>query len=355
MAGNGTTLVRPKSFVQNPLKIAAGSPLAIQGIFIEILRERFQEGSGLDIVWRPDITESDIIIEAAFNAETESRSTVPAVYIDRLQTVPSRNIVGDRVGVHLPQHLEGFGALNTVAMNVDVVSNDEGESAVLADLIQFTLLASQDVIQREFGFYDFSHPSMGRTEPFEREQTKWNTSIQFTVQFWVRWSQVPIAPLLQQIAARVSYAGEDPGGHFIDTTINSLKRGEVLDISTLKDGVVPPSRVSIVGPAGPSGPPGPAGPAGLAGAPGVTLDLRIDQPLNGVINGVNTVYTSTQKFQHTAQRKEIFYINGVRMKQGVGNDYVVTESTPFAGYDTLTVTYAPLVGDALTLDFYPTA
>ena len=350
MAGNGTSLVRPKGFVQNPLKIAAGSPLAIQGIFIEILRERFQEGAGLDLVWRPDITESDIVIEAAFNAETESRSQVPAVYIDRLQTVPSRNLIGDRVGVSLPPHLEGFGALNTVAMNIDVVSNDEGESAVLADLIQFTLLASQDVIQREFGFYDFSHPSMGRTEPFEREQTKWNTSIQFTVQFWVRWTQVPIAPLLQQIATRVSYAGEDPGGHFVDTTINSLKRGEVLDITTVKDGIIPASRVSIVGPAGPAGA---AGPPGAPGAPGVSLDLRIDQPLTGLINGVNLVFTTSIPFIHTLQRKELFYINGVRMNDGVGNDYVVSESVPLAGYDTLTLAYAPLVGDTLTLDFYP--
>lgn len=351
MAGNGHKLVRPRAFVQNPLKIAAGSPLAIQGIFIEILRERFREDAGLGIVWRPDITETDIVIEAAFNEETESRNTVPGIYIDRLQTVPSKTIVGDRVGVRLPDHLEGFGALTTVVVSIDVVSNDEGESAVLADLVQFTLLTAQDVIQREFGFYDFSHPSLSRTSPYDRDQTKWNTQVQFSVQFWIRWSQVPIAPLLQQIATRIISSGRDASGHFVDTTINSLKRGELLDTSTLPSAEIPPSRISIVGPQGPQGPQGEVGPAG---PPGPTLALLVDQPLIGAINGVNTVFKTVQTFLHTSERKEMFYINGVRQKAGSGNDYTVSETVPLGGYDTLTLAYAPISGDRLIIDFYPT-
>jgi hypothetical protein len=222
------------------------------------------------MVWREDITETDIVIEAGFNEETESRSQTPAIYVNRLQTVPARVILGDRVGLSLPDHCEGFGAIATVAIMLDCVSNDDGESAVIGDLIQFMILASQDVIQREFGFYDMTHPSLGQTQPYERDQSKWNTAVTFQVQFWIRWSQVPISPLLQQIAMRVTAGGLDVNGHFVDITRNSFKRGELLDIGDDTPPIqLPPSRVSIVGPAGPAGPPGSPGAAGIDGV----LDL----------------------------------------------------------------------------------
>lgn len=353
MAGHENSLVRPKQFVQDPLKIAAGSPLAIQGVFLEIIRERFRADSGIGLIWTPDLTETSLLIETGFNAELESRNKVPAVYVNRLQTVPGKVMIGDRVGVRLPDHLEGFGALNTVGIFIECVSNDEGESAVLGDIVQYMLLASQDIIQREFGFYDISHPSLGQTTPYYRDQAKWVTSIQFQVQFWIRWTQVPIAPLLQQIAQRITNKGLDANGHFIDVAVNSIKRGEVLDTSALPAGAeIPPSRVSVVGPPGPAGPAGPPGPAGPAG---IAAEYYIDQALAGAQDGVNTVFTTSSKFVHNAQKREALYINGVRQKQGAGNDYIISESVPLAGYDTLTLAFAPISTDVLTIDYYEDA
>jgi hypothetical protein len=345
------TLVRPKQFVQDPLKIAAGSPLAIQGVFLEILRERFREDSGLGIVWRPDITQTDLLIETGFNEELESRNKVPAIYVNRLQTVPGKMIVGDRVGVHLPDHKEAFGALNTVVISIECVSNDEGESAILGDIVQYMLLASQDIIQSEFGFNDMSHPSLGQTAPYERDQTKWATTIDFQVQFWIRWSQVPIAPLLQQIAQRISHKGVDAGGHFVDIAINSLKRGEVLDPSTITPGTEPPpSRVSIVGPQGPQGPQGIPGPAG---PPGQTVYLKTETTtLTGTINGVNSTFVSPVPFIHNLQIKERVYLNGIRLREGAGNDYTVAQSVPLGGYDTIVFAVAPRPGDLVELEYY---
>lgn len=350
MAGHENSLVRPKQFVQDPLKIAAGSPLAIQGVFLEIIRERFKADSGIGFVWDPDLTTTSLIIETSYNEEVEARNRVPAVYVTRLQTVPGKMMVGDRVGVRLPDHLEAFGALNTVALSIECVSNDEGESAVLGDIVQYMLLASQDIIQREFGFYDISHPSLGQTIPYSRDQTKWSTTTEFQVQFWIRWSQVPIAPLLQQISQRITQRGVDATGHFIDVTLNSFKRGEVFDPSTLPPGApTPPSRVSIVGPPGQKGDKGDPGPAGPAGN---TVRLLTYQTLIGLINGANTVFKTLIPFLHTTPEKEMFYVNGLRQQGGVGNDYTVSESTPLAGYDTITMAYAPRPGDVLTIDFY---
>lgn len=213
--------VRPKQ-EQDPLRIAAGSPLAIQGIFLEILRERFKADANLSWVWNEDPTRSSILIESSYADELEARNAVPAIYVTRLQSQPQKVDVGDRTGVHLPDHLEGFGALMNVAMQLECVSNDEGESAIVGDVVQFTLLASEDVIRKTFDFYELTHPVLGRTSPFERDQTKWVTPIDFTVSFWIRWTQVPIAPLLQQISQRVAIQGTDI---FKETVLTSIRRG----------------------------------------------------------------------------------------------------------------------------------
>jgi hypothetical protein len=225
MAGHESSMVRPKSSAQDTTKIAAGSPLAVQGIFLEILRERFSEGANLDWVWRADPTLSDIIIEVSYNGDNEIRNTAPAIYVTKLDTIPGKVVLGDRAGVRLKDHTEGFGAIVTVGITLDCVSNDEAESTILGDIVQYTILTAQDVIQTEFGFYDISQPMLSQTTPFDRDQKKWNTQVSFQVQFWVRWKQVPIRPLLQQITHRIISSGQDANAYFTDSVINSMRRG----------------------------------------------------------------------------------------------------------------------------------
>ena len=220
MAGNETRAVRPKT-AQDRLKIAAGSPLAIQGILLEILRERFTANAGLEWVWDSDPTRSGILIETGYNEELEARNQVPALYVSRLQTSPTKVSVGDRAEVNLPDHKEYFKALMHVDLAVECVSNDEGESSIIGDVVQFTLLAAQDIIQREFGLHDFTHPVLGQTLPYSRDQTKWSTPVNFYVEFWIHWSQVPVAPLLQQISQRVEANGTDL---FRQSVLNSMRR-----------------------------------------------------------------------------------------------------------------------------------
>lgn len=220
MAGHETKQVRPRT-EQDRLRIAAGSPLAIQGIFLEILRERFKVGAGLNWEWQADPTLTSIFIETSYNAETESRNQAPAIYVTRLQSVPAKMAVGDRAGVHLPDHHELFKALMRIDMQLECISNDEGESAIIGDIVQFMILASQDVIEREFGFHSFTHPILGQTLPQERDQTKWSTAVDFSLEFWIHWAQVPIAPLLQQLSQRLSTQGTDL---FKQTVVNSMRR-----------------------------------------------------------------------------------------------------------------------------------
>ena len=77
------------------------------------------------------------------------------------------------------------------------------------------------------------------------------------------------------------------------------------------------------------------------------------QALTGTVDGVNTTFTTALKFVGTAPRRETVFYNGQRLDEGVGCDYVISESVLGAGYDTVTFAFAPKIGDQLSIDFDP--
>lgn len=201
MAGNEYYPTRPHE-AQDRTRIAAGSPLAVLGIFLEALRERFAEGNGLPYVWRPDVQTTDILIEAGYNVETEARDTGVAIYVNRLNTVPQSIAIGDRVGVHLPDHYEGFTCMMASTISIDCVANDQGHSALLADIVQHFLMAGKQIFEGYYGLHDVSLAAMEQTLPFSHDQEKFSTTVTFGVQYQARWSTVKIRPLLQGISIR---------------------------------------------------------------------------------------------------------------------------------------------------------
>lgn len=72
--------------------------------------------------------------------------------------------------------------------------------------------------------------------------------------------------------------------------------------------------------------------------------------LVGVRNGVNTVFTCPELFVR-APFLEVVNFNGVTLREGSDNDYVVSESTPGNGYDTVTMAVAPYDFDVLLIDY----
>ena len=87
--------------------------------------------------------------------------------------------------------------------------------------------------------------------------------------------------------------------------------------------------------------------------PSVGFVPRVRQPLVGDIDGSNTVYTSALKFMHDGVRDEVLCYNGVEQDEGVGDDYVASESGgPGTGFDTITMSFAPRPGDKLWLNYY---
>ena len=89
-------------------------------------------------------------------------------------------------------------------------------------------------------------------------------------------------------------------------------------------------------------------------SPGRVGRLKMSVSPSGDVDGVNTSFTvSPDKFLHLPGYSERVYLRGLRLLEGVGNDYVASESGgPGTGYDTITLRAAPLSGDTILLDYY---
>jgi hypothetical protein len=204
------------------MHIVDGSPLAIIGIFVSILRERFSEANSPrkdTWIWNDDPNLSTITIESALEDNSTLRDKHPAIFVDKDQSTYGRVVIGDRAHHQLRNSQDVQWTLSTVPLIIECVATRKGESAVLGDIVQWTLHAASDVIQKTFAFHDMTPITLGRTSPYEMDSECWNTPISFTVQYNVVWTYVPIKPLLQQIAYRIQAAETTAADYFTEIVI----------------------------------------------------------------------------------------------------------------------------------------
>lgn len=193
--------------------VAVGSPLALVALFTEIVRERFRPSNGLAWVWNenstPEQTEDNtedaprkIVIEPSFNEQLEVRNFRPAIYIDKGETAAGKVALGNFAAAKLQKGLRAFYALGTSPMDIEVVSDRKGESAIIGDIVWFYILAGRDQIRSYFGLHELTPPVLGRTVPFEGDKGQWSTHITFEVQYDLRWMTLPVSPLLNDIVVK---------------------------------------------------------------------------------------------------------------------------------------------------------
>lgn len=83
-----------------------------------------------------------------------------------------------------------------------------------------------------------------------------------------------------------------------------------------------------------------------------TVGARLhDQSFIEFVDGIRTVFMTVEKFRHDGVSDEHVYYNGMKLKEGAGNDYEVSESNPGGGYDTVTFEFTPRIGDELAIDY----
>jgi len=217
----------PKARVPTqPTLVLEGSPLAIIGVFIVFLQERFGKGNGPPAyLYKDNPTNTKIVIESAFDDHRAERGKKPAIYVDKDSTTYQQISLGDRADF-APKSGRDWGMCHSlVPVRIECVSNNKGESATLGDLVQASVYIASDVIQKSFALHNITAPVLSRTIPYEHDQEAWNSVVTFSVTCTIRWSTVPVAPLLQEVVMKIrAGAGEDSAtSHLMNIATHSKR------------------------------------------------------------------------------------------------------------------------------------
>lgn len=219
-----------KSFKGLPLidgqhkDVFPGSPMALVGLFTEVIRARFRDDNavGLPWIWRPDPTplpdetgEEDaprtLYIESQYTEEPDARNFRPAILVEKEDTQLLKLWLGNRAAIDVPTRLQVFIAHALTPISILCLSTARGESANLGDLTFAHIVTCRDEIRATFGIHDIMPPVLGKTTIYRRnpnENETWSTPVGFQVQYKFLWRTWPVAPVLQDINARILAAGD---------------------------------------------------------------------------------------------------------------------------------------------------
>lgn len=204
--------------------IAPNSPLAILALFTEIVRERFRPGNDLSWVWvgnpTPTAEETNepdaprkLFIAPSYGVHSDIRNLLPAIVVTKGPTVTQKTVVNNLAGQQINTGKKGFYLPCAIPLTFTVISDQEAECAVLADIVWYYLLAARESVRAEFGIHEYTDPVLGETEPHPdvRDSFRARISMQAMIEF--NWNTTPISPKIRSMALRLksTYAdSEEP-------------------------------------------------------------------------------------------------------------------------------------------------
>ncbi len=214
-----------------------GSPLAVIGLWVFALRERFalDVGTPMPWVWEPNLRPEDaedgnpppdgsprkLLIDSAYNVKKEERNYRPAIYVGRGggPVTPNKLAIDNKAGVHFPTHLRAYWCQAQMPVVMECESSDSGESSTIAETAWAFVLSTRDIFRADFGFHEITEPSMTDTIPSKIDKEIWTTNVQFGVSYDLRWGVTPIAPKLRDIAVRLSAGYTDATAFYQDIAL----------------------------------------------------------------------------------------------------------------------------------------
>lgn len=194
--------------------IFRGSLLDVAGIFVAVVQERFKE-EGLPWRWQEKYERTDgqdatpdapaaIGVTSAYAEEDSVRDVLPRVVVSVPQAALNSIAAGNRAAIRTPDRAEVFTAFDSMPVSIECRGKTSGETSVVADIVRASVACSRNGIRETFNFHDVSLPGM--TEP-RKQDGYYAAVVSFQVTVQVLWKTTPVAPRLQEIAAKIQ-AGE---------------------------------------------------------------------------------------------------------------------------------------------------
>lgn len=208
-------------------KVILSTPLALVGMLVALIRERFKSEnySNPDVPWhwQEEHADTEIFVESGWNKNIEARNAHPGVWIDRDQNIYRTSSVGrqDQVSEVMKQDQRRYHSFGETDIVIDCVGRNRGESMLLGSIVQDFVQASAAIIEVCAGLRRISDVILNRTAPFDKDDKMWNSQINFRAYFEVRWGTIPVENLVNAIYARVEDR-ENPNDFFIELAL----RGE---------------------------------------------------------------------------------------------------------------------------------
>ena len=210
----------------NENSIPIKSPIALTGVFLDVLRARFAPGSNLPwtYVFGDDARDANTIsIEAGGSRHTEDESRRPSIYVVRNPVQINQVAVGNRFSNKVETSQEEFYALAQTGFTFAIEAEETGESEQIADVVLSTIMMGSREIERAFLLRKLGPFAMSSVAKSRQDTEIYQTNIQVGLTYDVRWLTVPIAPLLQEIIVKArnsSYTNSDQ--YFIEIYQQSL-------------------------------------------------------------------------------------------------------------------------------------
>jgi len=194
-----------------------GSALAVIGLWVFALRERFEYNEAYPLPWmwteelRPDDAEDGqpgpsghprkVHIESAYNTEKAVRNYRPYLVVGRGggDTTADKVSVNNYVGRNKYTGFKAYHCYATMPVVIECGAESSGESSTIGDIVWSFILSTREIFRKDFGFHEITEPVMSDTLPRKDDKEIWNTDVRFQVQYDMRWGTEPIAPVLRDI------------------------------------------------------------------------------------------------------------------------------------------------------------
>jgi hypothetical protein len=204
------------------------SPLALTGVFLDILRSRFSPD--FDLPWKylpgdEGRRESTIIIEAGGNYLVENPSVRPAIYVVRNPVSFGQVVIGDHFTHEQKHGSRWFYCVGQTSFTFSCEAESGGEAELISDIVMSTIMMGSDEIERTFGFRKLGPFSLSAEIKARQDVELYSIAVQTGLSYDVRWASWPAQPFLQEIIAKIkdsSYTNNDQ--YFTSLYLESLRQ-----------------------------------------------------------------------------------------------------------------------------------